>query len=409
MAGKTTRSKKLQAVKEEAEDLNIGGAKLDLKDLEKAGFTLLKNSTYASVDNYVPTGLPALDVTMGGGIPLSRITQFFASNGVGKSMLAIQIVKHAISMELPVVYLDTEGTFSSQLLEDMGVDSSKVFVKGTTMQDPEGLTIEALGESIEAAIDLFDKYKKPIIFIYDSVGASISRKTMEKDFGDEQPGIQAKAITKLIQKVAPKITASNSALILLNQIRQNIGGGPFSSVNVPGGEALEHSLSLNYQMNRLGQVKKGDKYEGHKVKFKNKKSKVSTPFQEAEQFLYGGDGFNEYVNTIYTAEQLKLITIPSAGGKKIRVPNKETGEVEIFSYYDFLDTIATPEGAEEYMYFLKPLFQKIVKHYFPEEFPPLKNKDVNVQLSPLYEGIEDIYKEDKKEEDTKASTEDEVE
>lgn len=400
------RSKKLTPVKD-TEENNIGGTSIDLKELEKAGFVMLEDSTYATVDNYIPTGLPALDVTMGGGIPLSRITQFYAKNATGKSMLAVQVVKAAMSMDLPIVYLDTEGTFSKEILINMGVDPRKVFVKSIASKDPEGLTIEAMGEAIEAAIDLFDKRGKPVLFVLDSIGAAISKKTMEQDFDNEQPGIQAKAITKLIQKVSPKITMSNSGLVLLNQIRDSIGGMSFAGPSVPGGRALEHALSLNYQMSRIGDIKKGTEYMGHKVKIKNKKSKLSKPFQEAEQFLYAGDGFNEMVNIIYTAEQLGFVKVPTAGGRKVEVPNEETGEVEKLPYFDFLDVIATPEGAEEYMYFLKPLFQRIVKHYFPDDFPPLHNTLADVTNNPLYQGLADLYKEEPKEDSEDSSEEQE--
>ena len=421
MAGKTTRSKKLQAVKEEAEDLNIGGTKLDLKDLEKAGFTLLKDSTYAEVKDSLPTGLPALDLTMNGGIPFGRVTQLFAENAVGKSTMAIQLIRQAIAMDVWVVLIDVEGTAQGSKMERMGVDTSKVLIKEASKKDPEGLSIESIGETIESAIELLVKHDEPVLFIWDSVGASISRKTMEDDFDSERPGVQAKAITKVIQKVAPQFTTSNSALLILNQVRSNIqtgfGGGYGPTVSFPGGKNLEHALSLNYQMVNAGQVTRSVSVDGkqtrvlmgNKVKFKNKKSKVSPRNQEATQFLYGDLGFNEMVNVIFTAEELKMVKVTSAGGKKIKVPNKDTGEVELFPYWEFLDYIATEEGAEEYMYFLKPLFQDIVKHYFPEEFPPLNNVHINISNSPLYEGLEDIYKEEPAEEETTKETEDKTE
>ena len=60
------------------------------------------------------------------------------------------------------------------------------------------------------------------------------------------------------------------------------------------------------------------------------------------------------------------------------------------------------------MYFLKPLFHKIVKYYFPVEFPPLNNTEIDITVNPLYEGIEDIYKEEPVEETTE-ETEDKAE
>lgn len=390
------RSKKVTAVKEEKE-LDVGGTSIDMSELAKAGFVMLEDSTYGNVDNIIPTGLPEFDLTMGGGIPLSRVTQVYGKNASGKSMLAIQILKMALSMGVVVVYLDSEGTFSKDNLSNMGIDPRKVLVPEVSKKNPEGLTIEAMGESIEATLDIFDKYNKPVLFVLDSVGASLSRKEMSLDLDSEQPGIQAKAITKMIKKVAPQITLSGGGLFLLNQIRDAIGNaGPFApKTNVPGGKALEHSLSVNTQIARLKQVKQGENAVGHVAKFSNKKSKVSSPFQNAEQFLFNAQGFNELVNAIYTGEKLNMVKVRSAGskGKVIEVPNKETGEVEALPYWDFLEEIATPEGADEYMYFLKPIFQKIVKHYFPADYPPLHNTKVDIRKNPLYEGLDELYKE----------------
>lgn len=392
------RSKKLTPVKD-TEEKNIGGTSIDLKELEKAGFTMLENSTYASVENRIPTGLVPLDLTMGGGIPMGRVIEVAAPNGVGKSNLAVQITKMAISMDVKVVVIDVEGTMDSQHLNEMGVDIAKVFVKQNDPKDPAALSVEAVGEAMESAIELFSKYNEPVVFIWDSVGATPGKKTLETDFDNEQPGIQAKAITRVIQKIAPRITGSKSTLIAINQVRDDVMGSSFvKTYNTPGGKALEHSYSLRYMLGKAGDVKRSGEYVGHKVKFTNKKSKVSKPFQKAEQFLYGGMGLNEMVNIIYTGEQLGFIKVPTAGGRKVEVPNEETGEVEKLPYFDFLDVIATPDGAEEYMYFLRPLFHRIIKNYFPESFPPLENTEIDITKNPLYQGIADMYKEEPKEE-----------
>lgn len=401
------RSKKLTPVKD-TEEKNIGGTSIDLKELEKAGFTMLENSTYASVENRIPTGLVPLDLTMGGGIPMGRVIEIAAPNGVGKSNLAVQITKMAISMGVKVVVIDVEGTMDSQHLNEMGIDISKVFVKQNDPKDPAALSVEAVGEAMESAIELFSKYNEPVVFIWDSVGATPGKKTLEADFDNEQPGIQAKAVTKVMQKISPRITGSKSTLVAINQVRDDIGSMSFvKTYNTPGGKALEHSYSLRYMLGKAGDIKKGTEYMGHKVKFTNKKSKVSKPFQKAEQFLYGGMGLNEMVNIVYTGEQLGFVKVPTAGGKKIEVPNEETGEVEKFPYFDFLDEISTPEGAEEYMYFLKPLFHRIIKYYFPESFPPLENTNIDITKNPLYQGLADLYKEEPKEE-AKDNSEEEV-
>ncbi|CAH1231070.1 DNA repair protein RAD51 homolog 3-like [Branchiostoma lanceolatum] len=67
----------------------------------------------------------ALDELLGGGVPLTKITEFCGAPGVGKTQMGMQL---AIDVQIPsafgglggeAVYIDTEGSFMVQRLEDM--------------------------------------------------------------------------------------------------------------------------------------------------------------------------------------------------------------------------------------------------------------------------------------------------
>ncbi|XP_019620165.1 PREDICTED: DNA repair protein RAD51 homolog 3-like [Branchiostoma belcheri] len=67
----------------------------------------------------------ALDELLGGGVPLTKITEFCGAPGVGKTQMGMQL---AIDVQIPcvfgglggeAVYVDTEGSFMVHRLEDM--------------------------------------------------------------------------------------------------------------------------------------------------------------------------------------------------------------------------------------------------------------------------------------------------
>ncbi|WNM50416.1 hypothetical protein Alsa1_CDS0066 [Staphylococcus phage Alsa_1] len=57
-------------------------------DLGKdVGLTLMRDNTYANVDNWLPTGIPQYDAIMGGGIPFGRVTEVFGKKQVVNRLL----------------------------------------------------------------------------------------------------------------------------------------------------------------------------------------------------------------------------------------------------------------------------------------------------------------------------------
>lgn len=370
----------------------LQGQSVDLNELGKEGFTLLKDSTYGTVDDKLPTMLPELDATLDGGFPLGRILSVAAPAGVGKSNLGIQLTKVATDMGMIVVWLDVEGTSDKGRLEEMGVDTSKVLAKQPDPHNPANMTVEAVAESIEQVVHMFDDKNIPVLIIWDSVGQTPAASEIEGDYDNKQPGQQAKAITMALRKLTPILNGSKATLFAINQIRDQVGGMSFvKTYEFPGGKAFMHSLSTFYQLGKSGDLKQGQDYMGHKVKFTLKKSKTSKPFTKAEQLLYGGYGFNTEVNALWKAIELGIIKEKSGGsrGKLIQLADPETGEVKEFPKFDLLNGVA--EEPEEYIDLVRPVFQAVLKEYFPKDFPPLHNKTVPAGVLPLLDGMEEYY------------------
>lgn len=361
----------------------------DLSQLTgEGGFSLLSESTWSSVTDYAPTGINAVDAQLNGGVPFSRFTEVYAPEGVGKSMLALALTAMTSTMGAIVIWIDVEGTASKEAMANQKINISRIIVKQPDGADGGSMTIEGVGESMEAMLAKLEGVVAPVIFIWDSIGQTPSKKEIDNGFDNEQPGLQAKAITKMIKKIAPQLTSRNVLFLGINQARDNIGGMSFiKTIDTSGGRALKHYSSVRFELGKKQSYSptiKGEKtYMGHHVRFKLKKSKVSTPFTEGGAFLYNKYGLNPYVNALYDAYELGLI---KGSASELHLPNTD-GELVKMKRYDAYDWSMTDEAFP----YMKDLFQAVLMTHFPVWFPPLDNTLLDVELHPLYEGIRAKY------------------
>ncbi|MHA1208237.1 MAG: ATPase domain-containing protein [Candidatus Freyarchaeota archaeon] len=66
----------------------------------------------------LPTGIPILDNSLGGGIPLGLITHIFGASATGKTTFAVQCALNIARRGMKTIYLDTErGVHPQRLLQ----------------------------------------------------------------------------------------------------------------------------------------------------------------------------------------------------------------------------------------------------------------------------------------------------
>src|SRR3990167_4535562 len=74
------------------------------------------------VSDFVSTGCIALDVILGGGIPVGRMVEFYGEPSSGKSLIAAQIAAAAQEEGHVVAYADTETAVSISMMRELGVN-----------------------------------------------------------------------------------------------------------------------------------------------------------------------------------------------------------------------------------------------------------------------------------------------
>lgn len=225
----------------------------------------------------IPTEIPQLDAIIGGGLPQGRLIELYGAEGSGKTSLAYWCCSRVDK----AYFLDAEGTFDRQQAEVYGNTDSNLMV-----QQPD--TAEEAFDSMRGMA----KAGVPII-VLDSIAAMIPTKQLEEDDPEKrrQMGIVAALLSEKLPIIALEARKSGSVVLMVNQLRQNIGISWGDPDTTPGGKAPKHWSSLRIQVARKQTIVKKGKPSGIITKVRIKKSKVCDPFGTCEMTLMFGRGW----------------------------------------------------------------------------------------------------------------------
>lgn len=247
----------------------------------------------------IPTQCLSLDVSIGvGGIPRGKITEIFGSEGGGKTTLAIQIIRETLKLGLKALYIDAEHMLDYGLLKDMvGEDFDEenlVILNPDTAEDAFTMLEKGINSHEFAAI------------ILDSIGALAPKVEKADEFDKANVGLLSRMLTKFLRRNVYAIKESNSAVILLNQVRDKIGAY-MASFETPGGHALKHFASLRISLSRGQEMKVGNETVGIMTKFIIKKNKLSAPFRSYTIPIVFGKGIDIYSDAVDFCSMLGVI------------------------------------------------------------------------------------------------------
>lgn len=250
-----------------------------------------------SVRSWFSTSAIKLDYIIsnkrGGGIPEGRIIEIFGEPSSGKSTLAQTICGQAQKNGAIAVYIDSENATSVENLSMLGVDVNElIFVQEQCIED----TFQMI-EQIITSVKNQDN-SLPIIIVWDSIAASVSRTELEATYEQQQIGIKARALSKGIMKVNQILKDKRVTLILVNQTRQKIGVIGGDPTVTPGGMAVPFAASVRLRVYTPQKIKetieKQEIIKGIQVRVATIKNKVARPYRQAELQIIYDKGINDY-------------------------------------------------------------------------------------------------------------------
>jgi recombination protein RecA len=284
---------------------------------------------------YVSTQIPTLDLAIGRpGVPSGKVTLFYGSEGHGKSTVAYHLLAEAQKSGGVAVLLDTEFAYDPERARRIGIENSSLILVHPT-------TIEEAFEVIEKVIQsVREESTAPLVIVWDSLAATPANTELEKKdrFYDLQPGQQAKVLSSAMRKIIRQVAVNDVVLLLVNQVRENVGVLYGPKEIMPGGRAIKFYASLIVRIRRDGFVEEDGRKVGITCVAEVEKNKVSAPFKEARFIIDFQNGVDIPHAYLLAAVNLGLVSrsggwytfagdLQSFGSKKFR----ESDWRELFS------------------------------------------------------------------------------
>lgn len=220
-----------------------------LEKLKKGGVRIYTVETLPEPE-HIKTGSLMLDKLLGGGLETRRLTQFFGRPGCYKSVMSYCTVNNALKQypESVAVILDLECRFAPEW-------ASKFI-------DPENMDrivilreeyVENAGNSINSLLDDLKGLHISIIVI-DSIAAANTARYDNKDMKKAEVAGASMGISKLVRALVQIADKGNTAVLVLNQLRDDLNSYGPSIGRTNGGYQLKHSLNNDVYFRTLSQT-----------------------------------------------------------------------------------------------------------------------------------------------------------
>lgn len=228
----------------------MDNSKLDyaLQALKKSGMSIYKTDNLPSCD-VIPTDSLIFNKVMNGGVYTRRLTQLFSKPGVGKSVLSYTIINNALHKfpDSIAILLDVECRFdeswASKFIKEDVIDRFLVLREEF---------IENAGNSINKIIKQTGGVHISCIVV-DSIAAANTARYKDADMSTMEVGGSAMGVGKFARAMVQIAEKNNTSVVILNQLRDDIGTYGPSIGHTPGGTALKHALDADYYLRALSQ------------------------------------------------------------------------------------------------------------------------------------------------------------
>lgn len=285
-----------------------------------------------SLSTFVDTGSYALNAVISGslfgGIPSNKITMFAGEPSTGKTFFSLSVVKNFLDRnpEALAFYFETEGAISKEMLEERGIDSSRVVIaEVTTAEEFRNNCVQLIEEYLKTP----EKDRAPVLCVLDSLGML----STEKESADAAEGkntrdmTRAQVLKSAFRTLTLKLSRADIPMIVVNHVYDAMDA--YSPKVVGGGKGSQYAASTIIQLTKAKAVGKdtgggsADKNRvGAIISCTATKSRLTIEMSKVKTLLHHRSGLDPYFGLFEMAREAGLI---EKEGQRFK--NMVTGEV----------------------------------------------------------------------------------
>ena len=264
----------------------------------------------AEFGGFIDTGSYILNAVLSGsiygGVPDNKVTAFAGESATGKTYFVMGVVKSFLDKHptAGVVYYDTEAAVTKQMMEERGIDTTRVIIS-----EPD--TIQKFKTHALKMIDAYDKQpvdkRPPMMFVLDSLGMLSTSKEMEDSLEgkDTRDMTKAQIIKAAFRVLTLKLAKVKIPMLVTNHVYELVGSY-VPQKELGGGTGLKYAASTIAMLTKKKEKDSTGEVVGNIIKVRMYKSRLSKEHSLAEVLLTYDKGLDRYYGLIDLAEKYKI-------------------------------------------------------------------------------------------------------
>ena len=273
---------------------------------------LLSEGSVGDIGGYVDTGSYIFNALVSGsitgGIPSNKITAIAGESSTGKTFFCLGMVESFLKQnkDAGVVYFESESAISREMMEQRGVDTSRmILVPVTTVQEFRTQAIQILDKYLEQP----PSSRQPLMFVLDSLGMlSTSKELADSAEGkDTRDMTRAQVVKAIFRVLTLKLGKANVPMLVTNHT-YDVVGAYVPTKEMGGGSGLKYAASTIIYLSK-SKEKDGKEVVGNIIKATTAKSRLSKENAKVSiRLYYDKRGLDRYYGLLELGEKYGVFT-----------------------------------------------------------------------------------------------------
>ena len=278
-----------------------------VKEIDNEYAGILAEGWVGDIGGYVDSGSYIFNALVSGsiygGIPSNKITAIAGESSTGKTFFCLGMVQSFLANdpEAGVIYFESESAISKSMIEERGIDSSRMMlVPITTVQEFRTQAIRILDKYLEQKKD----DRKPLMFVLDSLGMLSTTKEIEdSEAGKETRDMTRAQVVKSIFRVLTLKLGKAGVPMLVTNHTYDVVGAYVPTKEMGGGSGLKYAASTIIYLSK-SKEKDGKEVVGNIIKATAAKSRLTKENSRVEtRLFYDSRGLDRYYGLLELGEK----------------------------------------------------------------------------------------------------------